>query len=734
MSRFIKPDGFAGKSSSFRAWPVILGLLSGLPGLSTAQDVPTSEPAAVTLNKITITGQTEASSYTVKQASAATRLELSPRETPQSLTIVNRERLDDQNLQSLRDVLDNTSGVYSYAYDSERVVFTSRGFFIDNLMYDGVPAAPNFSTDSLDDNLDTALYERVEIVRGANGLMMGAGSPSAAVNLVRKHADSRNLSGDLTAQYGSWDDRRLSADLATPLNAAGSVRARAIGVYQDQENYQDLYSKKKKIFYGVIDADLGPRSLLTLGYDLQNTLPKANTWGSFPLFFSDGTRTDWSRSVTTATDWSFWNKRKQTQFAEFSHAFENGWKLRATVNQRRFKEDLALFYVYGFPDPQTGEGLIPYAYREKVNTTQNAADLYASGPFELFGRRHELVLGFNGSKLRVKGQEYQHGTLAEVGNFFEWDGRYPMPDFDSVGTPDTNIDTRQTGLYAAARLSLADPLKLILGARRSTFKTDYYYLYSGSYAQEQDKTVPYAGLIYDLSASYSAFASYTEIFNPQNKREHSGRYLEPLSGKSYEFGLKGEHFDGRFNTALTLFNTRQDNVAENDLDPLTGQQRYVNDDGITPAAVAVDGTRSRGFELEASGTPLEGWNLSLGASRYLLQAPGDRNIRPYIPRTLLRSFSAWTLPGPLHALTVGGGVNWQSSSHLDVGSPSGLSNIRQSPVTLMSLMARWQITPQLSAQLNGENLLDRKYYVLDEYGNLYFGTPLNAAASLRYRF
>ena len=113
------------------------------------------------------------------------------------------------------------------------MLFTSRGFVIDNLMYDGVPAEGNFSTDSIDETLDTALYDRIEIVRGATGLMTGAGSPAASVNLLRKHADSKELATSLGFTAGSWNDRRFEGDISTPLTSDGDVRARFVGVYQD---------------------------------------------------------------------------------------------------------------------------------------------------------------------------------------------------------------------------------------------------------------------------------------------------------------------------------------------------------------------------------------------------------------------------------------------------------------------------------------------------------------------
>jgi outer membrane receptor for ferric coprogen and ferric-rhodotorulic acid len=690
---------------------------------------------AVQLDPVVVTGAV-ASPYTVERSAAATRLPITLRETPQSVTVITRERLDDQNLFSLREVLDNTPGVYSYAWDSERVSFTVRGFDVDTLLYDGVPAETNFSTGSIDENIDTAVYERVEIVRGATGLITGAGSPAAAVNLVRKRADSRTLAVQLGLNAGRWDDQRVEADVSTPLTADGSVRARVVGVYQNRESYQNFYSKEKKVFYGVIDADLSPDTMLSIGYDYQEDLPQANTWGSFPLYLSDGSLADWPRSVSTATDWAYWNKRKETAFAELRHDFGNDWSLRSTLTWRRYDEDLQLFYVYGFPDPQTGEGLEPYAYKSDGKVTEKILDVYANGPFSLFGRSHELVVGYSGAQAHIGGREYPNGDLADTGNFFEWDGTYPEPEF-LQGIRLQDIDSRQHGLYTAARLSLADPLTLIAGARYGTWKTDYFYIYDAPEAgfhYDYAKLIPYAGLIYDFSDAYSAFASYTHIYKPQNARGVDGAYLDPIDGRSYEIGIKGEHFGGHLDTALTVFETQQDNVAEPVYDPETGEPVYVPGyEGMVQASRAIDGTQTRGFELEVSGTPVTGWNTSLGWTRYLIEDSDGNPVNPYVPRTLIRLFTTWT-PAALDRLTVGGGVNWQSKSHTAVGTPDGVTEYRQDAVTLLNLVARYAITPNVSVQLTGRNLLDETYFVLDQYGNLYYGEPINYSVGLDLRF
>ena len=698
--------------------------------LHAAETAPAPANEQTTLRKITVM-DSDTGPYTVESSDSATPLSLSLRETPQSLTVVTRTQLDDRNMQSLRDVLDNTPGVYSYAYDTERVLFTARGFVVDNLMYDGVPAVTNSNTDSIDETLDTALYERIEIVRGATGLMTGAGSPAASVNLIRKHADSKTFAADISATVGRWNNQRYQADVSAPITADGRVRARAVGVYQDRESYQDLYSNERKVFYGVIDADLSENALLSVGFDYQDNAPRGNTWGSFPLFLGDGTPANWSRSVTTATDWTFWDRTKQTAFTELRYAFGNDWSLRASLTWRRYKEDLALFYVFGFPDPQSGDGLDESASRSNGEITERTLDVHASGPFSAFGREHELVVGYYRQRADEDSTEFAHGGLADTGNFFDWDGSYPRPQFDGQGTLVAELDTWQNGLYAAARLTLADPLKLIAGLRYATWKSEGVYIYAnGDTNFDYEEIIPYAGLIWDVSEQFSAFASYTSIFKPQGNRDVNGALLDPIEGRSFEIGIKGEHFDGRMNTALTLFQTDQSNVATAVIDPATGEAILLPDG--SQATRPIDGTETRGFEVEVAGELRAGWNASLGWSRYQIEDADGHAVRTFVPRTLIRGFTTWT-PDAWQKLTLGGGVSWQSSSKTTVASPDGATTWRQDAVTLLSVMARYEITPKVSVQFNSENLLDEKYFVLDEFDNTYYGAPVDYSLSVNVK-
>jgi outer membrane receptor for ferric coprogen and ferric-rhodotorulic acid len=394
---------------------------------------------------------------------------------------------------------------------------------------------------------------------------------------------------------------------------------------------------------------------------------------------------------------------------------------------------MALFYVFGFPDPDTGEGLDPFAYRSNGKIISKALDFHFSGPVNWLGREHELVAGFTGSRTRNTGDEFGVvGELAPVGNFFEWDGSYPEPEFDE-GYLLNDIDSRQNGVYIAGRFSLADPLKLVAGARFATWKTDHFYLYDSpdiTFSTDYRKVIPYAGLVYDVSTNYSVFASFTGIFKPQVARNVDLEYLDPVDGRSFEVGIKGEHADGRLNTSLTLFDTRQDNVAAPAVDPETGEFVDPLPDGTQPS-MAIDGTRTRGFELEAAGQLNDQWSLNVGWTRYQIEDADGAAIRTYTPGTLIRSFATWSLND---RFSLGGGVNWQSDTHTLVGSPVDGTVLRQSDVLLLSLMGRWQVNDSLSLQLNGQNLLDEKYFVLDEYDNTYYGPPASVFASIDWSF
>jgi len=125
----------------------------------------------------------EVDSYKSQPSSAATKLDLTPRQTPQSISTITRAQLDDFHLDSVNDALKMATGIQVQEVETDRTYYTARGFDITNFQYDGIGIP--FVYGNVEGDIDTAVFERVEVIRGANGLMSGTGNPSATINFVR---------------------------------------------------------------------------------------------------------------------------------------------------------------------------------------------------------------------------------------------------------------------------------------------------------------------------------------------------------------------------------------------------------------------------------------------------------------------------------------------------------------------------------------------------------------------
>lgn len=697
------------------------------PGIVQAADNTQQD---LVVNAITSdnSGDNEKQDYAVKTTRAGTKLLLTPRDVPQSVSVVTQQRMQDQQLQTVTDVLNNTTGITSNLVDSERSEYYSRGFKITNFTFDGIPTSVGDSWNYGDAASDTAIYDRIEVVRGATGLMTGAGSPSASVNMVRKHADSKEFTGSVSASYGSWNKQRYVADIAGPLNSNGSLRGRVVTGYQDQDSWLDRYHKNKKFLYGVVDADLTEHTTLSLGYDYEKADTRDPTWGGLPVFYSNGSLTHYNRSLNSAADWTYYHTEVQKLYADLVHNFNNGWSIHVngTHAKNTFSDKLLNIYS-AFPDETTGEGVTGYGSLDRGKREQTSVDGYASGPFELFGRQHQLMAGVSYS--RQHNQTYsQDGvtdldeydiTSADMGAFNNnWTGNIAEPQWQGWYL-NANDVIRQKSAYTAARFSLADPLSLIIGARYTEWSTN-----GSSSNMTKSNTTPYAGLVYDINDTWSAYASYTSIFQPQTYRDASGHYLSPVTGKSYETGLKSAWFDGRLTATVAVFRIQQENVGT----AIDGV--YVNNSS-EQAYYATKGARSKGAEFELNGALTDNLQLTFGATRYVAR-DSDGRYNPDQPQTDFKLFTRYQVPR-LPDLTIGGGINWQNRTFEDVSAPEGSTQrVYQGSYPLANLFARYQVTKQVAVQANVDNLFDREYYTY--MNNYVYGEQRNFSVSVSYQF
>lgn len=655
------------------------------------------------------------------------------RETPQSVTVMTRQIMDDKNLTSLDQVMSKTPGITFGQRNYGAHVFQSRGFVLDedSFLMDGVPGQAYTVTGWLPP--DMAIYDRVEVLRGAAGLLVGAGNPGGVVNLVRKRPTAEPQFS-VTTRAGSWDNYRLDLDGSGKLNDSGTVRGRFVAAYEDKGSYLDEKKSKTPLLYGILEGDLSDDTTLTMSFRRQTGKIRGYSIFGLPRY-SDGTPLDISRSTSLVQDWNRHETFMNESFAELSHRFNDNWTSTTSLTHSEGGFTQAVAYARGSvnPDTNTGTTFRGVEFRH-LYVNSNGIDSHINGNFDAFGLTHEVTVGANWSRQKVTDKrapvyfspwipvdvfDVDHHSIPEPAR----------PDWSSI----TNLINERSGIYANTRLHLSEPLSLVLGLRASWYNYDFKYkVGEGDYvAKENGEVTPFAGLIYDIDENWSWYASYADIFLPQsNYRDVGGSALKPAIGANYETGIKGELFDKQLNVSFAVFYVKQEDVATEDLaneGDCTGNDAF--------GTCYYNGTiqRSKGFDVEASGELLPGLQVLAGYTYNMTRSSAGGPVSSETPKHLARLSSSYTLPGEWDRFTIGGGVSAQSryENKTSTGQKYGAAGR-----AVWDARVAYKIDPNWTVSLTGENLFDRKYYLaadgLDRV-NL-FGDPRSYTLTLRGDF
>ncbi|WP_440874204.1 TonB-dependent siderophore receptor [Thalassotalea sp. PLHSN55] len=666
--------------------------------------------------------------YNAHSASGASRLELDIIDIPQSVSVITDSQMKDFQLIDIDSVLDTATGVNVERIETDRTYYTARGFDITNFQVDGVGLPLSSGNNHADE--DTAIYDRIEVIRGANGLMTGVGNPSATINFIRKRPTIEN-EFSVNGTLGSWDNKRLELD--GTYNISDSTAVRGVAVVQDADSYLDRYQKEKNIFYVFLKHQFSENTEISLSHTINDSKATGNNWGANPLFYTDGSATDYDVSTNTSANWSNWDIKKQNTVFEVSHLFDNGWQLRGTYSHKSTDEDTELLYVYGTPDKTTELGLNGWASEYDNDDSHDLFDLYLTGEFELFGREHEFVVGANHSSM--EGEEvslYDYTT----GNGFpvmppltEWDGNTPKPTF-ADGLTGSDVTRDQNAAYFTARFSISDNFHVTAGGRQNDWQVK-----GDSYGVAQDASdsqfIPYIGGVYQFADGVVAYASYTETFVSQTELDINDNVLDPITGKSQEVGIKSSLFDDKFLATVTYFETRQENVARYDDRSLPGDARYIGTEGV----------ESSGFEFDLAGELLPGLQTSIGFTSFEIKVDDevDANVADYTPEMLFKAAATYTVP-EIEGFTVGMNMRWQDDiSRLQGVVGEGFANAGEEIVTkqdayaVVGLMARYEFTEQLALTLNAYNVTDEKYLNSLYWAQGYYAAPVNYSATISWK-
>jgi outer membrane receptor for ferric coprogen and ferric-rhodotorulic acid len=720
---------------------------------------PAPVPAGgVSLAPVIVTAQADRSAATEGTGAYTGRgvtlgkTEQALKEIPQSVTVLSRQLMDDQQLTGLNELMAKAPGIVLVKDSNAYEAFYARGFRVDNYQIDG--AGMSYDA-SYRPDFDLAIYDRVELLRGAEGLFSAAGEPSGSVNLVRKRP-TETWQGSASVSLGSWNDRRVDADVGGPLAFDGRLRGRLVAAYQDREFFYAPSDEKKTVLYGVLETDLSPSTLLRAGVSHERRQGTVWTYG-LPAY-ADGGDLGLPRSRALTPAWAEREQTTQEVFTTLEQRLNPDWTARLSLSRQTFDVDALHFVAAGAVNRASRQFAFADTSFLTVGNEAKTVDLGVSGQFDLWGRQHQIVAGTDWRKSHAKEVRYYS------------DSDYPVPTLDSdfngaaFGRPDVlgvsggwpGYGAEQKGVYGKLQLQATDALRVILGGRYGSYDytsptVDYDrsgVLIDSSESRYRDSSIftPYAGVVYDLTTDWAAYASATDILKPQaNYRSgppEASKPLEAIQGRNFEAGIKGSLLDGKVNTSFALYRIERTGEAAQDLRyPYTPESL-----GNECCYIAQGKLVSRGLDVELSGELARGWHVFAGYNYNENRNKETREaFHAITPRHMVKVWSTYQLPGSLSAWTLGGGVTAQSRSAnqgMDwvYSASSGWSRapfaIRQGAYALWSASVQYRVNADWSLALNVKNLFDKHHYQTlgTPRGGNWYGEPRSVALTLRGAF
>jgi len=705
----------APRRRTLAAW-VAMAVVLAAPAASVLAG-ESGEPAATELDAVLVVAQRAS-----RASTGATNLDLEIRETPQSISVVTAEQMHLFGADSVNEALRLATGVQVDEWETNRTSYSSRGFDILNTQIDGVgmPNSWGIATGAF----DTAGYEKVEVIRGANGLLTGVGNAAGTINYVRKRPTNARQ-GNVGISRGTWDTTRVELDYSTPFTADATWAGRVVAAHEDGDSWLRANSNQRDFVYGVVDGQVGANGTLALGWSYQRAKSDGIMWGALLFANNDGTQAQWPTSATTTQDWTWWNTTNHTAFVEYTHRLGDAWQLKAAYNYRRATGDDRMFYAYDGQgtglEPGTGLGLVGYPWGGDDESTAHLGQVSLDGTFELFGREQQAMVGVSLSRSGA----INHERTAD----FSSPAWGPLPPFpyptEAIPEPAWSersqyslLNQRLARAFGATRISLTERLNLIVGANHARYRRDGWS-YDLDFDQTTSHTSPYAGLTFDFSDHVLGYVSYSDIYQPQDQVDANDRYLDPSKGVNYEAGIKAEWLDQRLLTTVAVFKADQQGLATP-----TGQYNQYGQSIYAPVDV-----ESRGIELEAVGRLTDNLDLVLGYTALKLDGLNGDDTYPWVPRRSANLVLSARAPG-YAPLSYGIGGRWQSEvSNVE---SSGLRGRQDSYAVVNAFMA-WDFLDNASLRLNVNNAFNEKYINTLRYSG-YYGAPANYSVTLDWRF
>ena len=662
---------------------------------------------------LTVTGRH--AHYKTDEAHAAMRSNVSLLNTPQSVTVIPVEVMDDQLVVTLGEALRNDASVSIGRVTTDRERFSLRGFTLEentNLLKNGHQHFAKY-------RLPMALVDNIEVLKGPSSLLYGQSTPGGLINLVTKKPTFDSFA-ELSVKGDENGSLIMGLDLGGSLNEDKTIRYRAIVEKEDNKNwreYQDGSEQESDFFVGSLMTDIDLSDDLTLSFHFDSSDEVAGQ-DSGALVNEKGDVIGGDELIWDMP-WTKVDAQSQNYGADVSYQLNENWKVEAGYNNQHNERERweSKPQTQDDFDPQTG--LYQNKPYDKLEDWQQEA-LYFDfvGTADFAGMSHDLLAGGNYLKheytsLKVKGDK-QEANLNE-GTII------PRQELDYADGKSKDESYKYYGVFAQDLITVNEQWQVLLGVRfDKQEKAD----------ADNSSVLPKFGLIYHPNENASLYANYSESFEPQgdvtdDEDANFGLELDPVKGIMYEVGAKWELYSGKLRLNAAVFDIKRENIVlevnlENDPD----FEMITTQGGIQ---------RHKGLELGAIGEINE--DLSLITSAMYLDAKYDahneyQGNRPEdVPKL---TASAWLKYSISANTAVNLGAFYEGDRYADAK-----NSLEKSGYTRFDAGVSYAVPiagNDLLMRLNVENLLNKGYLAGGENGEINVGKPRTVKFGLSYKF
>ncbi|WP_454688828.1 TonB-dependent siderophore receptor [Achromobacter aloeverae] len=701
------------------------------------EPAPPSSGGVATLPSVAVSAERMREIGTISlDSKAGTKTDTPLLETPQSISVVNREMMDLLGATNSADALRYSAGVNigGYGVDSRVDEISVRGFrtgsFANNLYLDGLrpPGSSSGATASAT-QFDGYGLERVEVLRGPSSVLYGQIAPGGLINVVSKHPTDY-ARGEVGVSTDNNGLARFNGDVSGPLDEEGKWLYRVVGTAYHSNTQVDHVDLNRVMIAPSLTWRPSWRTQLTLLANYQQDRG-GSTYQFLPAhgtYYSTQYGHFGSNRFLGEPAFNRYDRTQSSIGYEFSHAFSDSVKFNQKLRYMRVDTDNAGVSRSG-DLMSDGRTLARSASSNEIRSEGFTMDNNVQYDFDLGPVRNTLLTGvdYRTQTIRVASASGKAGTL-DV-----FDPVYGGPVTIGKMTPSRRSDSNQTGLYTQDQLRW-DRWTATFGLRHDWSEDNSLVRSTGAKTHYTDEATTWrAGLVYLFDNGFAPYVSYATSFEPVNGTGYGGTPFKPTKGKQIEAGLKFQPTGSRSMVTLSVYEIRQQNVQTPDPDPThlcDGSQCYVQ----------TGEARVRGLELEGNMALTDQWTLiasgTLMDSRVTKSNTTDLgNQLPRVPKRTVNLWLDYKLPHDiLPGVSVGAGMRHTSGVYGDTANAYHME-----AVTLWDAAIRYdlgEINPSLKGlrfSLNATNLADKEYLAsCSGVASCYYGARRSVTANLNY--